>query len=257
VATGDKVVALESFLATLLKHWPRALGVEMEAGGVAAACYHAPKIPPFMMVRAVSDLADERKGTPQVERWRGYARDVAARYAVALIRSGPVPLPRRRSDEAVPRPVRPVPLPTPPAENRLVVGPPYVEVMYLFSDDLKRQWPIVRIHVRNLSQARTYDDVGVELRLPAGVAFIGSKGSGVDSKPITGQVAIPLSRPLHAGGDVDLGYVTRQFEPEGRLGALFGASRTPYAVEWTASARDVPPASGAVDVRSLDEDTSR
>lgn len=43
------------------------------------------------MVRGVSDLADARKGSARVEEWRPYACDVAASFAVALLKDGPVP----------------------------------------------------------------------------------------------------------------------------------------------------------------------
>ena len=52
------------------------------------------------MVRAVSDMADE--STEDVERWRAYACEVAAAYAVALLRSGPVTLSRPSVDLTTP-----------------------------------------------------------------------------------------------------------------------------------------------------------
>ncbi len=55
------------------------------------------------MVRAVSDMADEKKSSKSVKRWRRYACEVAAAYAVALLRSGPVPLAVRRSTARGPR----------------------------------------------------------------------------------------------------------------------------------------------------------
>jgi len=91
VATGDKVVAFEPLLAELRRSWPQLVGVEMEAGGVAAAAFQAAATPGFFMVRGVSDLADERKGSATVEGWREYACRVAAAYAVALLRGGPFP----------------------------------------------------------------------------------------------------------------------------------------------------------------------
>lgn len=44
------------------------------------------------MVRGVSDLADEHKGSADVEKWRSYACDAAASFAIALLKSGPVHL---------------------------------------------------------------------------------------------------------------------------------------------------------------------
>ncbi len=43
--------------------WPKLIGVEMEAGGAASACFQAPQPPGFFMVRAVSDMADEKKSS--------------------------------------------------------------------------------------------------------------------------------------------------------------------------------------------------
>jgi nucleoside phosphorylase len=92
VATGDKVVERTAFLNQLLVHWPKLIGIEMEAGGVASGCFEAVRQPGFFMVRGVSDLADENKQTEGVKGWRSYACDVAASYAVALLRTGPIPL---------------------------------------------------------------------------------------------------------------------------------------------------------------------
>lgn len=91
VATGDKVVAYGPLLAELRADWPQLIGVEMEAGGAATAAFQAATRPGFFMVRGVSDLADEHKGTASVESWRPYACHVAAAYTVALLRSGPFP----------------------------------------------------------------------------------------------------------------------------------------------------------------------
>ena len=44
------------------------------------------------MVRGVSDLADAAKDSDAVDRWRAYACEVAAAYAIGLLRSGPIPL---------------------------------------------------------------------------------------------------------------------------------------------------------------------
>jgi nucleoside phosphorylase len=90
--SGDKVFAFGKLFAQYRQTWSKLKGVEMEAGGVALAAAQSPKKPGFFMVRSVSDLADEKKGTEDVERWRPYACHVAAAYAIALLQSGPVPL---------------------------------------------------------------------------------------------------------------------------------------------------------------------
>ncbi|MEZ4732003.1 MAG: effector-associated domain EAD1-containing protein [Caldilineaceae bacterium] len=92
VASGDKVIAFGEVLTKYKDVWPKLLGVEMEAAGVATAAFQSADKPGFFMVRGVSDLADENKGSSAIERWRSYACDVAASFAMALLQSGPVTL---------------------------------------------------------------------------------------------------------------------------------------------------------------------
>lgn len=99
ITTGDKVVADGSLADRYGDTWAKLIGVEMEAGGTASAAFQAAQKPGFFMVRGVSDLADPDKNSPRVEGWRAYARDVAAAYAIGLLRSGPVPAGQRDSDE--------------------------------------------------------------------------------------------------------------------------------------------------------------
>ncbi len=42
------------------------------------------------MVRGVSDLADAENNATMKAAWRAYACDVAAAYAIGLLRDGPV-----------------------------------------------------------------------------------------------------------------------------------------------------------------------
>jgi nucleoside phosphorylase len=90
IASGDKVIAFGEVLEKYRNHWPALIGVEMEAVGVAAASFQAANPPGFFMVRGVSDLANQQKGSRQVEKWRPYACDIAAAYTIALLQSGPV-----------------------------------------------------------------------------------------------------------------------------------------------------------------------
>lgn len=92
IASGDKVIAYSEVLSVYSKMWPKLIGVEMEAGGAAAAAFLSAEQPGFFMVRGVSDLADENKNTTNVEAWRSYACDAAASFAIAFLKSGPVPL---------------------------------------------------------------------------------------------------------------------------------------------------------------------
>jgi nucleoside phosphorylase len=95
IASGDKVVAVQSVLDEYRNVWPALVGVEMEAAGVASACFAAATQPEFFMVRGVSDLADEAKNAPTTAPYRPYACHVAAAYVVELIRNRPVPFLKR------------------------------------------------------------------------------------------------------------------------------------------------------------------
>lgn len=91
VATGDKVIAVEDVLSELHQDWPKLIGVEMEAGGVASAAFQSASQPGFFMVRGVSDLADANKDSTGTNDWRDYACDAAASFTIMLLRNGPVP----------------------------------------------------------------------------------------------------------------------------------------------------------------------
>lgn len=80
VLCGEKVVADETFLAMLQISWPKAIGIEMEALGVALTAYRSG--PGFLMVKAVCDFAGEDKD----DLWQLYAADAAARFAIAALR---------------------------------------------------------------------------------------------------------------------------------------------------------------------------
>ena len=92
IVSGDKVVATRSGIQAYLQDWPKLIGIEMEAGGVASAAFQAATRPGVLMIRGVSDTADAHKNSREVTAWRRYACEVAAAYTLALLRSGPVPL---------------------------------------------------------------------------------------------------------------------------------------------------------------------
>lgn len=82
---ADEVVASDEWRAKLMAAWPKAAGVEMESGGVAAACRAAASTAPLTVMRGVSDKADPLKTDDQ---WRTLAMEsVALLYAryVALL----------------------------------------------------------------------------------------------------------------------------------------------------------------------------
>jgi nucleoside phosphorylase len=96
IASGGDVIASKELIARYHDDQPKLIGVEMEGGGVAAALHHHMTRPRFLMIRGVSDLADGDGNTAMKKRWRAYARDVAAAYAIGLLRDGPVPGSRAR-----------------------------------------------------------------------------------------------------------------------------------------------------------------
>ncbi|MGI5236863.1 hypothetical protein [Dactylosporangium sp. CA-139066] len=80
VLSGEKVVADADVLAGFRRDWPKAVAVEMESFGVALAAYRFGGR--FLMVKGVSDLADEAKD----DRGRAGAAEAAARFAAAVLR---------------------------------------------------------------------------------------------------------------------------------------------------------------------------
>lgn len=96
IASGDKVITVGDILRSYRDNWPKLIGVEMEAGGAAAACFQANNPPGFFMIRGVSDLADKDKGSTEVKKWRPFACDVSASYTVELLKSGILPLRKRQ-----------------------------------------------------------------------------------------------------------------------------------------------------------------
>lgn len=102
IASGDKVIAVESILSEYRSVWPSLIGVEMEAAGVASACFSAAKQPEFFMVRGVSDHADAQKNAATTAPYRAYAAEVAAAYTIELLRAQPIPFVKPRATEENP-----------------------------------------------------------------------------------------------------------------------------------------------------------
>lgn len=99
IASGDKVVAVESVLAEYRSVWPTLIGVEMEAAGVASACFSAASQPEFFMVRGCSDHADAQKNAATTAPYRAYAAEVAAAYTIELLRAQPIPFTKAQTKE--------------------------------------------------------------------------------------------------------------------------------------------------------------
>jgi nucleoside phosphorylase len=95
IASGDKIIAFGNVLKKYQNDWPKLIGVEMEAAGVAAASFQSANPPGFFMVRGVSDLADSDKDSSDTKKWRSFACDVAAAYTIALLQSGPIPFEKK------------------------------------------------------------------------------------------------------------------------------------------------------------------
>jgi nucleoside phosphorylase len=88
IATGGDVIADDEVVAEIQKQWPKLIGIEMEAGGIATAVHDNIDKPDFLMIKAVSDYGKDKKD-PAVIPWREYADAAAATFAVELMRSGP------------------------------------------------------------------------------------------------------------------------------------------------------------------------
>lgn len=97
IASGGDVIDSKSQIAIYRQDWPKLVGVEMEGGGVAAGLHNDITRPRFLMVRGVSDIADAENNAAMKATWRAYACDVAAAYAIGLLREGPVAQPVKRS----------------------------------------------------------------------------------------------------------------------------------------------------------------
>jgi hypothetical protein len=140
------------------------------------------------------------------------------------------------------------------ANNLLTLSRPYL-LEFRIPKDGSGSGRIVSLHVSNMKDTETYDDVIVELRLPAGVAFVGDKKTyGLsEAKPVFGLVRLPLDGPLHPGAEQHIGYVKKHFDCDDVSAGLFGASSKKGVIEWKLAARDIPPASGEIDVQMLDE----
>jgi len=83
--------------------WAKLIGVEMEASGVANARFTS-GVPAWILDdSSVSDLADGEKNSQRVQRWRPYAREIAAAWTVDFLKSGPVPAGRAPITAARPR----------------------------------------------------------------------------------------------------------------------------------------------------------
>lgn len=81
VLSGNKVVANYEEIKRFKKTWAKALAVEMEASGIAAALYQMENAPSFVMVKAICDFADSEKN----DDWQEYAAYASAIFVLNYI----------------------------------------------------------------------------------------------------------------------------------------------------------------------------
>lgn len=81
VLSGNKVIANYEEIKRFKKTWVKALAVEMEASGIAAALYQMENAPSFVMVKAICDFADSEKN----DDWQEYAAYASAIFVLNYI----------------------------------------------------------------------------------------------------------------------------------------------------------------------------
>lgn len=81
VLSGNKVIANDQEIIRFKKTWAKALAVEMEASGIAAALYQMKNAPSFIMVKAICDFADSDKN----DDWQEYAAYASAVFVLNYI----------------------------------------------------------------------------------------------------------------------------------------------------------------------------
>jgi Flp pilus assembly protein TadD/nucleoside phosphorylase len=88
IASGGDVIADDQIIAAYTEDWPKLVGIEMEAGGVACALQQTADRPEFLMIKGVSDFGRDKHDS-EILPWRAYACHAAAAFARGLIESGP------------------------------------------------------------------------------------------------------------------------------------------------------------------------
>ena len=94
------VVAHESVMDEVKKHWRRLVGLEMEVYGTYYAAFTAAEpVPLFCSFKSVCDFADIAKDANQANQYREYAAFTAAEYCHFFLRSKAAELlPPRKED---------------------------------------------------------------------------------------------------------------------------------------------------------------
>jgi nucleoside phosphorylase len=89
-ASGGDVIASRDLIAKIKETHPKLAGVEMEGGALGIVLHQTELRPGMLMIRGISDLADAVGNAATKQLWRLYACDVAAAYAIGLLREGPL-----------------------------------------------------------------------------------------------------------------------------------------------------------------------
>lgn len=97
VLSGNKVVANYEEIKRFKKTWAKALAVEMEASGIAAALYQMENAPSFVMVKAICDFADSEKN----DDWQEYAAYASAIFVLNYIFTESASLSKKMSRKPV------------------------------------------------------------------------------------------------------------------------------------------------------------
>ncbi len=83
IVSGDQFICSAERFATIKQHFPQALAVEMEACAIAQTCYRFDT--PFVVIRAISDLANE-KASVSFDEFIVEAGKRSAEMVIAMIR---------------------------------------------------------------------------------------------------------------------------------------------------------------------------
>jgi nucleoside phosphorylase len=115
IVSGDELIRSASELRDVLKRWPKLTGVEMEAGGIAAALQLTENSPPgILVIRVVVNLLE--RGKSRIEPI-GQTGKIVASFLFEILKEAPVLL----TEEADSVPVRKEPL------NLFDIGPERAE----------------------------------------------------------------------------------------------------------------------------------
>lgn len=157
VATGGDVIASAEIIAAYQDHWEKLVAVEMEGSGIAAVLQASSERPRFLLIKALSDIANAGRNSATKAVWRGYACESAAAYACGLLHSGPVPGKRRMMPPQTGRP-------DPSLDGHLFTATLPHPLMYWIEGGWRRQVDTKQVFTPDrMAKATAFQDV---LKLP-------------------------------------------------------------------------------------------